>query len=140
MLPSLFKKRVLTRLVLCKRVIQVAIEPAPPRFGGGNDRMSARMSMFGRMAVGRGITTKRDATLLASSQVHPWRSGLHALLADPNLGLFDLVNSFDMSTHFNQHQKLLQPHRPYPSLHFEAGPAHLRGASETRYTSPKSSA
>jgi len=127
-------------LVLCKRVIRVAIEPTFPRFGGGNDRMSARMSMFGRVAVGRGITTKCDATLLASSQVHPWRSGLHAQLADPNLGLFDLVDSFDMSTHFNQHQKLLQPHRPYPSLHFEAAPAHLRGASETRHTPPKSSA
>jgi hypothetical protein len=96
--------------------------------------MSARMSMFGRVAVGRGITTKCDATLLASSQVHPWRSGLHAQLADPNVGQFDLVDSFDMSTHFNQHEKLLQRHRPYPSLHFEAAPAHLRGASETRHT------
>jgi hypothetical protein len=66
--------------------------------------MSARMRMFGRVAVGRGITTKCGATLLASSQVHPWRSGLHAQLADPNLRLFDLVDSFDMSTHFNQHQ------------------------------------
>ena len=102
--PSLFNIRVLTRLVLCKRIIRVAIGPTLPRFGGGNDRMSARMSMFGRVAVGRGITTKCDATLLASSQVHPWRSGLHAQLADPNLGLFDLVDSFDMSTHFNQHQ------------------------------------
>jgi hypothetical protein len=54
--------------------------------------------------------------------------------------LFDLVDSFDMSTHFNQHQKLLQPHRPYLSLHFEAAPAHLRGASKMRHTPPKSSA
>ena len=102
--------------------------------------MSARMSVFGRMPVGRRIAIKSNSTFLASSQVHPWRSGLHAQLADPNLGLFDLVDSLDMSTHFNQHQQLFQPHRPYPSLHFEAAPAHLRGASETRHTPSKSSA
>jgi hypothetical protein len=54
--------------------------------------------------------------------------------------LFDLVDSFDMNTHFNQQQQFLQPHRPYPSLHFEAAPAHLRGASKTRHTPPNSSA
>src|SRR5262249_13165599 len=82
--------------VLGKRVIRIAIQPAIARLGGGDDRMSTRFRMRGRVLVRRGVAAQRDAALLAGAQLDPAGADLHALRALAALGLFDALDRFDM--------------------------------------------
>ena len=60
--------------------------------------MAARAGVLRRVPVRRAIAAPRTATRLASAQVGPERSDLHALVTLANLRLFDLVDLGDVCT------------------------------------------
>ena len=83
-------------LVLDKRAIRVAIQPALAGFSRRDHRMAAAPRMFARVSVGRRIAAPRDAAHLASPQMDPRRSHLHALVTLTDGGLCDGGDRSDM--------------------------------------------
>src|SRR6185503_2345795 len=63
------------------------------------------------MLVWRTVATTRGAAFLTSAQMHPLRTDLHTLLANPLLRLLDLINRIDMSTYFCCHPASIQAGR-----------------------------
>ena len=98
-------------LILSKRVVGIAIQPALSRLSRCNYRMTTRACMLRRMPVWRTIATPRGATLLASAQVHPLRTDLHTFFTNPLLRLLDFINRIDMNTYFCCHPASIQAER-----------------------------
>lgn len=60
--------------------------------------MSGRARMFAGMLIRRTVTTQSRAALLTRPQVDPFRADLYALRTFENFGLFDGIDSIEMST------------------------------------------
>jgi len=70
--------------------------------------MTTRACVLRRMPVWRAIATTRRAALLASAQMHPLRTDLHTLFANPLLRLPDFINPIDMNTYCCCHPASIQ--------------------------------
>ena len=87
-------------LILSKRIVRIAVQPALSRFRRRNNRMTTRTRVLRRVLVWRAVATTCLAARLTSTQVKPLRTDLHTLFANPLLRLLDFVNRIDMNTYF----------------------------------------
>lgn len=62
--------------------------------------MTGTTSVFSRMLIRRTVATERDATLLASSEVHPFVTGFHTLFTNSARRQLHFSDGFDMYAHF----------------------------------------
>src|SRR5438132_14044092 len=85
-----------TESVLRKRVVGIAVQPALAALRGRDDRMSAGLRVFRRMAIGRRIAAMRAAAVLAGAQVHPRRADLDAVVAHALLRTQHVLDSGDV--------------------------------------------
>src|SRR6476661_3577360 len=88
-----------TSSVLAENGVRIAVKPALPDFGRGDDGMSGRVRVLRRVLVGRVVTAPRSAAFLAGPQVNPTSSDFHAILADSLLGLFDGADCLNMGAY-----------------------------------------
>src|SRR5258708_34437897 len=84
--------------VLRKRLVRIAVEPPFARLRGSDHRVTRGMRVLARVAIGRGITTERDAAGLARAEVYPGRSDLDAGVASALLGRDHRLDCGDVGT------------------------------------------
>jgi hypothetical protein len=111
-----------TSLVLGKRVVREAIQPAFTLFSRGDHWMATAAGVLAGVLVRRGVTTPRSTAGLTRSQMHPPGPHLHALLTHPRsrrpdrLDRIDVRASAALSSHLVPPFSSIPPHPVYPAI------------------------
>src|SRR3954469_22350840 len=62
-------------LVLCEGFVGITIQPSLAQLSGGDDRVTARLRVLGRVSIRRRVAAVRATAALTGAQVDPVRSG-----------------------------------------------------------------